>query len=62
MSGEIILDDMNKQRPLIAVIVSEADRSFICKALNCIQKELFNADMDAVVFFHDPRKGGRDNR
>lgn len=50
MSGEIILDDMNKQRPLIAVIVSEADRSFICKALNCIQKELFNADMDAVVF------------
>lgn len=50
MSGEIILDNMNKQRPLIAVIVSEADRSFICKALSCIQKELFDADMDVVVF------------
>ncbi|MGN0636796.1 MAG: EAL domain-containing protein [Huintestinicola sp.] len=41
---------MDKRRPLIAVIVSEADRSFICEALNVIQKELFAADMDVAVF------------
>lgn len=50
MSGEIFLGNMDKRRPLIAVIVSEADRSFICEALNVIQKELFAADMDAAVF------------
>lgn len=50
MSGEIFLDNIEKHRPLIAVIVSEADRSFICEALNVIQKELFAADMDVAVF------------
>ena len=41
---------MDKRRPLIAVIVSEADRSFLYEALNVIQKELFAADMDVAVF------------
>ncbi|MCI7768670.1 MAG: EAL domain-containing protein [Oscillospiraceae bacterium] len=41
---------MDKRRPLIAVLVDEADRSFICGALNYIQKELFAADMDVAVF------------
>ena len=50
MSGEIFLDNIEKRRPLIAIIVSEADRSFICEALNVIQKELFAADMDVAVF------------
>ncbi|MGN1102658.1 MAG: hypothetical protein ACI4RG_10735, partial [Huintestinicola sp.] len=44
------MDNMDKRRPLIAVIVSEADRSFICESLNVIQKELFAADMDVAVF------------
>ncbi|MGN1105077.1 MAG: diguanylate cyclase domain-containing protein, partial [Huintestinicola sp.] len=44
------MDNIEKHRPLIAVIVSEADRNFICDALNVIQKELFAADMDVAVF------------
>lgn len=38
MSGEIFL---SKCRPLIAVLVDEADKNFICGALNVIQRELF---------------------
>ncbi|MBQ5332002.1 MAG: EAL domain-containing protein [Oscillospiraceae bacterium] len=41
---------MDKRRPLIAVLVNEADRSFICGAMIAIQKELFAADMDVAVF------------
>lgn len=44
------MNNLDKRRPLIAVLVSEADRSFICEALNVIQKELFAADMDVGIF------------
>lgn len=44
------MDNQDKQRPLIGIIVSEADRSFICEALNVIQKEIFAAGMDAAIF------------
>lgn len=41
---------MSKCRPLIAVLVDEADKNFICGALNVIQRELFDANMDVVIF------------
>ncbi|MGN0691455.1 MAG: EAL domain-containing protein, partial [Oscillospiraceae bacterium] len=44
------MNKSDKRRPLIAVLVNEADKSFISGALNVIQKELFAADMDVAVF------------
>ncbi|MCI5668697.1 MAG: EAL domain-containing protein [Oscillospiraceae bacterium] len=41
---------MEKQRPLIGVIAAEAEYIFFSRSLECIQKELFAADMDAAVF------------
>ena len=41
---------MDKQRPLIGIIAAEAEYIFFTRSLDCIQKELFAADMDAVIF------------
>lgn len=41
---------MDKQRPLVGIVVNEADMSFYTKSLYYIQKELFAADCDAAVF------------
>ncbi len=41
---------MNKQRPLIGVILSEADKDFYARSAYCLQRELFAADMDVVMF------------
>ena len=41
---------MEKQRPLIGIIISEADYSFISGTLENMQKELFAADMDCAIF------------
>lgn len=41
---------MNKNRPLIGIIVNEAERSFFQSSLYHIQKELFAADMDVLIF------------
>lgn len=41
---------MNKERPLIGIIAAEAEYIFFARALELIQKELFAADMDTVIF------------
>lgn len=41
---------MNKQRPLIGIIAAEAEYIFFTRSLECIQRELFAADMDAAIF------------
>lgn len=41
---------MEKQRPLIGIIVNEPDRYFLSRSLNIIEKTLFSADMDAAIF------------
>lgn len=41
---------MKKQRPLIGIIAAEAEYVFFTRSLEYIQKELFDADMDVLVF------------
>lgn len=41
---------MEKQRPLIGIIAAEAEYIFFTRSLECIQEELFAADMDAAIF------------
>ncbi len=41
---------MDKQRPLIGVILNEADKEFYARSAYCLQRELFAADMDVVMF------------
>ena len=41
---------MKKERPLIGIIAAEAEYIFFAHSLECIQKELFAADMDVVIF------------
>lgn len=41
---------MEKQRPIVGVIISEADYSFYSSSMENIQKELFSADIDVAVF------------
>ncbi|MGN1417110.1 MAG: EAL domain-containing protein [Oscillospiraceae bacterium] len=44
------MNKLDKCRPLIAVLVNEADKSFFSDALEVIQRELFAADMDVAIF------------
>ncbi len=41
---------MDKQRPLIGVILNEADKEFYARSAYCLQRELFAADMDVAMF------------
>ena len=40
---------MEKQRPLIGLLINEADRNYLSRALYYIQKEFFAVDMDVTV-------------
>lgn len=41
---------MNKQRPLVGIILNEADKAFYSRSIYCLQKELFSNDIDAAIF------------
>ncbi|MGN0649492.1 MAG: EAL domain-containing protein [Oscillospiraceae bacterium] len=41
---------MNKQRPLVGIILNEADKEFYSRSIYCLQKELFAADIDVAIF------------
>lgn len=41
---------MDKKRPLVGIIVAEADRSFLRRVMYHLQKTLLDADVDVAVF------------
>lgn len=41
---------LNKQRPLVGIILNEADKEFYSRSIYCLQKELFGADIDVAIF------------
>lgn len=51
---------MEKQRPLIGLLINEADRNYLSRALYYIQKEFFAVDMDVAVFSTQLTRGDGD--
>lgn len=51
---------MKKERPLVGIIAAEAEFTFFARALECMQKELFAANMDAAVFSSLMMSGDKD--
>ncbi len=51
---------MKKERPLIGIIAAEAEFIFFSRALELMQKELFAADMDTVMFSSLMMAGSRE--
>ena len=41
---------MNKERPLVGIIVNEADQEYLCGARYYMQEEFFYANIDVAIF------------